>query len=77
LILAAVPLAIDFSLGYFAIWQNTHFTRFTTGALLGGVVAFYIVPGAIDLGLKITRKPAHKSHFPSTAGDKATPRVHG
>src|SRR5207237_4336323 len=35
LILSALPLTIDFSLGYFSIWHNNHFTRFTTGALLG------------------------------------------
>ncbi len=77
LILATVPLAIDFLLGYFAIWQNNHFSRFTTGALLGGVVAFFIVPGAIDVGLKITRKLSQKSDFRPTAGDKAAPRVDG
>src|SRR5260370_42382067 len=33
LILAAVPLLIDFSLTYFGVWSNTHLTRFSTGAL--------------------------------------------
>src|SRR5712692_2415795 len=37
LILAAVPLLADFSLTYFGVWSNTHFTRFLTGALLGAV----------------------------------------
>lgn len=49
LFLAAAPLAIDWSLGYFSIWQNNHASRFATGFLLGGVVVFYILPGLIEL----------------------------
>lgn len=49
LILAAAPLAIDFSLTYFGIWSNTHLSRFSTGALLGATAVFYIVPGLIEL----------------------------
>lgn len=49
LILSAVPLAIDFSLTYFGIWPNTHATRFATGALLGSVAVFYVVPGLVEL----------------------------
>ena len=67
LLLAAVPLAIDFSLGYFSLWQNTHWSRFITGALLGSVAVFYIVPGLIELssaGVRILRhqKPAPLSN---------------
>jgi len=53
LFLATVPLVIDFSLGYFSIWQNNHASRFATGALLGSVAVFYILPGLIELGSKI------------------------
>jgi uncharacterized membrane protein len=60
LILAAVPLAIDFALGYFAIWQNNHLSRFTTGALLGSVAVFYIMPGLMELSSKIGRHPTRK-----------------
>ena len=49
LMLAALPLAIDFSLGYFSIWPNTHLSRFVTGGLLGATAVFYIVPGLIEL----------------------------
>ncbi len=52
LILAAVPLAIDFALGYFSIWPNTHLSRLSTGALLGSVAVFYIMPGLIELTSK-------------------------
>ena len=56
LILAAVPLAIDFSLTYFGVWSNTHLTRFSTGALLGAVAVFYIIPGLIELSSGIARR---------------------
>ena len=49
LILAAIPLLVDFSLGYFNIWANTHASRFITGALLSSVAVFYIIPGLIEL----------------------------
>lgn len=49
LFLASMPLAIDFSLGYFNIWQNTQLSRFMTGALLSGVAVFYIIPGLVEL----------------------------
>jgi uncharacterized membrane protein len=60
LILAAVPLAIDFALGYFSIWENNHLSRFTTGALLGTVAVFYIIPGLIELSSRIGRGLARK-----------------
>jgi uncharacterized membrane protein len=56
LILAALPLAIDFALGYFSIWENTHLSRFLTGALLSSVAVFYIMPGLIELGSAIARR---------------------
>ena len=56
LFLAAVPLAIDFSLGVFGIWENTHLSRFVTGALLGSVAVLYVMPGLIDLSLMKWRR---------------------
>lgn len=56
LLLAAVPLAIDFSLGYFDIWANKQLTRFSTGALLGAVAVFYIMPGLVQLSRMIRRR---------------------
>jgi uncharacterized membrane protein len=61
LILATLPLVIDFALGYFSIWENTHLSRFLTGALLSSVAVFYIMPGLIDLSSAIvgrTYRPA-------------------
>jgi uncharacterized membrane protein len=51
LILATIPLIVDFALTYFGIWQNNHFTRFVTGGLLGAVAVFYLVPGLIELSV--------------------------
>ena len=52
LFIAAAPLAIDFAVGYFGIWENTHSSRFATGALLGAVSVFYVMPGLMDLSLR-------------------------
>ena len=52
LFLAAIPLIIDFSLTFFGIWENTHTSRLLTGALLGSVVVFYVMPGIVDLSLR-------------------------
>jgi len=56
LILAALPLAIDFSLTYFGIWENTHTSRMLTGLLLGSVAVFYVMPGIVDLSLRSSTK---------------------
>jgi uncharacterized membrane protein len=56
LFLAALPLAIDFSLGYFNIWHNNHLSRFVTGALFSSVAMFYIIPGLIELSLTLTQR---------------------
>jgi uncharacterized membrane protein len=49
LLLATLPLGIDFALGYFSVWENTHLSRFVTGALLSSVAVFYIMPGLVEL----------------------------
>lgn len=56
LLIAAVPTVLDFSLGFLGIWSNTHLSRFITGALLGAVASFFIVPGLIDLGMMSWRR---------------------
>lgn len=65
LFLATAPLVIDFALGYFGIWENTHLSRFVTGALLGSVAVFYVVPGFIDLSLKDWRRVFRRSPISS------------
>ena len=56
LFVAAAPLAIDFGLTYFGLWDNTHLSRFSTGALLGGASVFYLMPGLMALGLHGRRR---------------------
>jgi uncharacterized membrane protein len=51
LIAAGVPTLVDFALGFFRVWENTHASRFLTASLFGLAVAFYFVPGAVDLAL--------------------------
>jgi uncharacterized membrane protein len=55
LFLATLPLAIDWSLTFFGIWQNTHTSRLLTGLLLGGASVFYVMPGIIDLAFRTRR----------------------
>ena len=52
LLLAALPLVIDFSLTFFGLWENTHTSRLVTGLLLGSVAVFYVMPGVADLSLR-------------------------
>ncbi len=65
LLAACVPISVDFALGFFGIWENTHFSRFATGAIFGAACALYVVPGFLDLGRIIGEKfrridsPAH------------------
>src|SRR5262249_53061220 len=58
LILAAVPLVVDVSINFFGFWHNTHTSRLFTGALLGSVAVFYVMPGIIELSQRTT--PAKK-----------------
>jgi uncharacterized membrane protein len=68
LFIAAAPLAIDFALGLFGIWKNTHFSRFATGALLGAVAVLYVMPGLVDLSLRDWRG-RHKDALPASANN--------
>ncbi|HKG96521.1 MAG TPA: DUF2085 domain-containing protein, partial [Pyrinomonadaceae bacterium] len=55
LLLAAIPLLIDFSVTLFGFWENTHTSRLLTGALLGSVTVFYVMPGIVELSLRHSR----------------------
>lgn len=61
LLLAAIPLGIDFSVNFFGFWQNTHTSRLLTGAFLGGAVVFYVMPGIIDLSSRFGRTAPAKA----------------
>jgi uncharacterized membrane protein len=55
LLLACVPIAVDFALGFFGIWPNTHFSRFATGAIFGAACALFVTPGFLDIGRAVQR----------------------
>ncbi|MFN2405746.1 MAG: DUF2085 domain-containing protein [Pyrinomonadaceae bacterium] len=57
LILATLPLIVDWGLTFIGIWENTHTSRLLTGLLLGGTAVFYVMPGIIDLSFKLRRRP--------------------
>ena len=69
LFLAAAPLAIDFGLGLLGVWQNTHASRFLTGAFLGAAVVFYVMPALAELSQHLARSavPARKPFPPDPA----------
>jgi uncharacterized membrane protein len=56
LLLAVLPMALDFSLTFFGLWENTHTSRLLTGTLLGSVAVFYVVPGLIDLSVRTSER---------------------
>ncbi|MGE0885179.1 MAG: DUF2085 domain-containing protein [Blastocatellales bacterium] len=49
MILAVSPALIDFGGGFLGLFTNTFFSRTATGALLGAVAAFYILPGFVSI----------------------------
>lgn len=49
LFLAMAPISIDWSLGVFDIWENTHLSRFITGLILGFACATYIIPALVEI----------------------------
>jgi len=49
LFLALIPMGVDWSLGFFGIWENTHLSRFLTGLILGGTCALFIVPALVEI----------------------------
>ncbi len=56
LLLAPVPTAIDWALGYFGIWENTHLSRFQTALILGIGCAFFLVPGIVEISRYVSDK---------------------
>jgi uncharacterized membrane protein len=64
LFLAAAPLFVDFSLTFFGIWENTHTSRLLTGMLMGGATVFYVMPGLVELAMRVSGKPQQKDSRP-------------
>lgn len=49
LFLAMIPAAVDWSLGVLEIWENTHWSRFSTGFVLGAACAVFIIPALVEI----------------------------
>ena len=63
LVLALAPTAFDFTLGITGLWANTHLSRSLTGAWLGAWLAFYVVPGVLEISLNGWRGACAGSSF--------------
>ncbi|HEY6188215.1 MAG TPA: DUF2085 domain-containing protein [Pyrinomonadaceae bacterium] len=71
LLLAALPIGVDWTLGFFDLWANTHLSRFMTGALFSAVAAVYILPGLIDLSQSVLRRHGARSQVAHQAASAA------
>ncbi len=60
LFVAMFPIAIDWSLGFFGVWENTHWSRFLTGLILGATCAIFIVPALVEILRLILNKKQTK-----------------
>ncbi len=49
LFLSLIPIAVDWSLTIFGIWENTHLSRFITGLILGVACATFIIPALVEI----------------------------
>jgi uncharacterized membrane protein len=50
LVVAALPTAVDFTLGITGLWPNTHLSRALTGAWLGAGLVCFVLPGLLATG---------------------------
>lgn len=55
---AMIPIAVDWSLTIFGIWENTHLSRFITGLILGAACAIYIFPALVEIVRFRSKTPA-------------------
>ena len=56
LFLSMIPISIDWSLGFFEIWENNHISRFITGLVLGVACAVFIVPALVEIVRNLSRR---------------------
>ena len=54
LFLACIPMAVDWSLTFFGIWENTQFSRLITGLILGFACSTFIVPAVVEITRNFT-----------------------
>src|SRR5215208_5580486 len=56
LLLSMIPIAVDWSLTVFGIWENTHLSRFITGLILGVACATYIIPALVEIRRNLAQR---------------------
>lgn len=56
LILALIPISIDFIGGVSGLLVNTHLSRALTGLMAGSVASFYLIPGLIEISYRLWPK---------------------
>jgi uncharacterized membrane protein len=61
LFLAMIPMGVDWGLEFFGIWNNTHFSRLISGAILGAACAFFIVPALIEINYFLSEQIQRRS----------------
>ena len=61
LFLAMIPITIDWALGAFGIWENTHLSRFVSGGILGAACAVFIVPALVEIFRYLKKNPTKKA----------------
>jgi len=49
LILALVPISIDWFLKFLGIWENTQLSRLLTGMIVGAACSMFIVPALVEI----------------------------
>jgi len=57
LLVAALPMFLDVFANTLGLYESTTFIRTLTGAVLGGILPFYIVPAAIQAIVGLTMSP--------------------
>ena len=60
LFLSLIPIGVDWALGVFGIWDNTHLSRFLTGMILGVACAVFIVPAIVEITRHLTLQRGNK-----------------
>lgn len=60
LFLSLIPMGVDWALTAFGIWENTHFSRFSTGLILGITCSLYIVPALVEFVWLLSKKSKRK-----------------
>lgn len=56
LFLSLIPISIDWALSFLGIWENTHFSRFFTGMMVGFACSTFIVPALVEITRNFTSK---------------------